>query len=133
MDLSGSNWKRACTHADLLRVYAAITFVIGIAIGIEIYRHYSAHTSVLKHPFIYTVIFSVLMSPGAFFNLKIFSAGYCVSAAVIGGWVIVSGLHFTFDKPPIAGAIPISMLIIQIGLLFILPMYSTWRAWKALK
>ena len=132
MDLSGNDWKRACAHADLLRVYAAITFVIGIAIGIGGYSH-PPFLQELRLPLVYAAAIVVLVSLGAFFNLKAISAVYSVTAAVFGGWLIVSGLHFTYDKPRIAGAMPIMMLISLIGLLFFLPMYSTWRAWKALR
>ena len=119
-------------HADLLRVYAAITFVIGIAIGLEGYFH-PPFLPELRTPLIYAAVIVVFLSLGSFFNLKAISAAYSATAAVFGGWVILSGLHFTCDKPRISGSMPLMMLIVLIGLLFFLPMFSTWRAWKALR
>ena len=133
MDLSGGHWKRACTHADLLRVYAFITFFAGIALGMAGRHFHSTFLPELRRPFLCTAAIVVLLSLGSFFNLKIVSAMYGAAAAVFGGWVIVSGLRYACDKPRLAGEMPFMLLVVLIGLLFFLPIYSTWRAWKALR
>ena len=133
MSCGANDWKRVCAHADVLRVYATISFLIGAAICLRSYYYDFARLPELKLPLLYTSAIIALISIGAFFNIRIISVIYSISAAMFGGLLIYIGLQIAFDQAsPLDEILLISILII-LGLMLFIPMYSTWKAWKALR
>ena len=108
-------------------MYAALTFLVGLALGVDGYFHHSTFLPELRLLQICAAAIIVLMSLGSFFNLKMISARYSISVAAFGGWLIFSGLRCACDKPRLADALPWKMLAVFVGLLLFLPLYSTWR------
>ena len=128
MDLENNNWKRACSHADLLRIYAGLTILLGIVLGVLWFQNKSAYQQGGHDlsPIIYPAVFFIVLGIGLLLNLRIVSVIHSITFGSLGCWLIIGSILHLRETLWV-------LLNLPFGLLLLLPAFSTIMAWRALR
>jgi len=122
-----NTWESKCNHAELLRIYAGFSLTLGL-VGVVLFytnRHHPGGHDLSS--LIYPACFLIILGFTNLFGRRIPAIVFSLISGLVAGWHIVGGIGFIFHNP-------IAFVAnILIGLVVILPLYSTIRGWQALR
>ena len=123
-----NSWKRQCLHADLVRLYGGFGIVYGGLLLFFFFANSGTRESGGRDlsSAIYPAIFFLIVGLGALFQKRIFAAVFSFVVGGIGIGLAIAALLQAKQSPWAIFSIPL-------GLLLLLPAWSTVKGWKALR
>ena len=122
------NWRKTCLHADALRVYGGLGVICGLVLLVLVFlnKHAAATGGHDLTWAIYPAGFFLITGTGLMFNLRIFAVVFSLAAGAAGLWLAIGGIILIHETP-------FMILNVLFGILLMLPAWSTFIGWRALR